>query len=203
MPQTRPILAAALLSLGIAQAARAADPAPAPAKPAATPAPAAKPSPTAMDLARTLATQETWKRGMDGLTQSVVGQFRGHPGSELSMPKDFQAKARTEIEALLPYEELVNIHARQLSAAYGEAEMKDLLAFYKSPLGQKTLKAMPEVQEKVAVETQQRIEPKLPQVMQKLAKDVKPPAGGAKAPSNPHGAAPAKAAPAKPAQPKK
>ncbi|WP_059439383.1 DUF2059 domain-containing protein, partial [Anaeromyxobacter sp. PSR-1] len=173
--------------------------APAPAKPAATPAapaaPAAKPSPAAMDLARTLATQETWKRGMDGLTQSVVGQFRGHPGSELSMPKDFPAKARTEIEALLPYEELVNIHARQLSAAYGEAELKDLLAFYKSPLGQKTLKAMPEVQEKVAIETQQRIEPKLPQVMQKLAKDVKPPAGGAKAP--------AKAAPAKPAQPKK
>jgi hypothetical protein len=53
------------------------------------------------------------------------------------------------------------------------------------------------VQAKVAMETQQRIEPKLPQGMQKLAKDVKPPAG-AKAPANPHGGT----APAKPAQPK-
>ncbi|ACG71316.1 conserved hypothetical protein [Anaeromyxobacter sp. K] len=201
MPQIRLFPAAALLSLALALPARAADPAPAPAKPAApaaAPAPAAKPSPAAMDLARTLATQETWKRGMDGLTQSLVGQFRGHPGSELSMPKDFQAKARTEVEALLPYEDLVNIHARQLSAAYTEQELKDLVAFYKSPLGQKALKAMPEVQEKVAMETQQRIEPKLPQVMQKLAKDVKPPAGGAKVPASPHGgAAPAKPAPKK------
>lgn len=185
MPQTRPLIAAALLSLALAAPARAADPAPAPSKPpAAAPAPAAKPSPVALELARMLATQETWKRGMDGLTQSVVSQFRGHPGSELGMPSNFQAKARTEVEALLPYEELVNIHARQLSASYGEPELKELVAFYRSPIGQKTLKTMPEVQEKVALETQKRIEPKLPQVMQKLVKDVKPPAGGtAKAPA--------------------
>ena len=157
-----------------------------------------KPSPAATELARALATPETWKRGMEGLTQSVVSQFRGHPGSELTMPANFQAKARAEVEALLPYEELVNIHARQLTVAYTDAELKDLNAFYKSPLGQKWLKAMPEVSEKVALETQQRIEPKLPQVMQKLAKDVKPPAGGAKAPASPHGgAAPAKPAPKK------
>lgn len=180
-------LAAALLALP----ARAADP-----KPAAAPAAAAAPAPkVASDLARVLATKEAWSQGVEGLSRMVQGQFAGHPGSSLTLPPGFDKKVRSEVEAILPYDKLVDIHAKQLAATYSEPEMNELLAHYRSPLGQKWLKEMPAVSQKIAAETQKQVDPKLGELMNKLAKDVKPPAekAGAKAPAK------KAAAPAKPA----
>lgn len=201
------LTAAALLAALTALPARAADPKPAGSMPAGHPpaghAPAAaeKPLPPASkagtELARVLATKESWNQGVDGLSKMVQSQFSGHPGSSLSLPPGFDKKVRAEVEAVLPYEALVDIHARQLSAAYTEPELNELLAHYRSPVGQKWLKTMPEVSQKIAMETQRQVDPKLGEVMKRLAKDVKPPAGSdAKAPA-------AKAAPAQKAAPAK
>lgn len=188
-------VAAALLAALTVSPAHAADPKPA--------APAAKPaapvSKAATDLAHVLATKEAWSQGVEGLSKMVQSQFSGHPGSSLSLPPGFDKKVRAEVEAVLPYETLVGIHARQLAAAYSEPELNDLLAHYRSPVGQKWLKEMPGVSEKIAMETQKQVDPKLGEVMKRLAKDVKPPAdGGAKADAK---AAPAKKAPAPAAKP--
>ncbi len=189
MLRVRSLTAAALLAALIALPARAADPKPAE-KPAAAPAPkAAAPAPAskaATDLARMLATKESWNQGVEGLSKMLQSQFSGHPGSSLSLPPGFDKKVRAEVEAALPYEALVDIHARQLNAAYTEPELNDLLAHYRSPVGQKWLKAMPGVSEKIAMETQKQVDPKLGEVMKRLAKDVKPPAGSGAAKSDPH-----------------
>lgn len=185
MLRARSLTAAALLAALIALPARAADPKPAEAKPAAAPAPAPA-SKAATDLARMLATKESWNQGVEGLSKMLQSQFSGHPGSSLSLPPGFDKKVRAEVEAALPYEALVDIHARQLNAAYTEPELNELLAHYRSPVGQKWLKAMPGVSEKIAMETQKHVDPKLGEVMKRLAKDVKPPAGSGTAKSDPH-----------------
>ncbi len=181
MLRARSLTAAALLAALIALPARAADPKPAEAKPAAAPA-----SKAATDLARMLATKESWSQGVDGLSKMLQSQFSGHPGSSLSLPPGFDKKVRGEVEAALPYEALVDIHARQLAAAYTEPELNDLLVHYRSPVGQKWLKTMPGVSEKIAMETQKQVDPKLGEVMKRLAKDVKPPAGSGAAKADPH-----------------
>ncbi len=182
MLRARSLTAAALLAALIALPARAADPKPAEAKPAAA-APASK---AATDLARILATKESWSQGVDGLSKMLQSQFSGHPGSSLSLPPGFDKKVRAEVEAAMPYEAMVDLHARQLAAAYTEPELNDLLAHYRSPVGQKWLKTMPGVSGKIAAETQKQVDPKLGEAMKRLAKDVKPPAGSGAAKSDPH-----------------
>lgn len=212
MLKVRPLISTlALLAALAALPARAADPKAADTKsmPAGHPAmpsghPAAAPekplppaSKTATELAKLLATREAWTQGVDGLTRMVMSQFQGHPGSSLQLPAGFEKKVHGEVEAILPYDTLVDMHARQLGAAYSEPELNELLAHYKSPTGQKWLKTMPVVAQKVAMDTQKQVDPKLGELMNRLSKEVKPPAG-AKTDGKSVGApAPAKKAPAK------
>jgi hypothetical protein len=148
--------------------------------PAAAAEPAA-PSAAAQELARLLVPKETWNAGMQQLADNVQRNLQRHPGANLQYPADFQSKARAEVDAALPYDDLVGMHAKQLSAAYSDAEMKDLSAFLKTPVGKKWLQEQPKVSERVAIETQQRFGQKMPEIMNKLGQLAKKPEAGSAA----------------------
>jgi hypothetical protein len=120
----------------------------------------------ATDLARLLVTKEMWAQGVQAVAQNVQSQFQGHPGAKLKIPVE---KARAEVEAALPYDELVQMHAKALAKNYSASELTELLAFHRTPTGKHWLTAQPAVFETVGAETQQRIEKKMPEIMQKLA----------------------------------
>jgi hypothetical protein len=201
MPSVRRVAVAALL-LALAAPALAANPAP-PAKPAESKPAAAAIKPGASDLARVLMPKKTWDDGLASLAKNVQAQMTMHPGgSKLQVPADMNKQIRAELDQALPYEALLEMHAQELSAAYTEPELKDLLAFYKTPVGQKSLTTMGTVSEKVSMRTQERIESKMPDIMKKVGSSVKAPAGK-KAPAG-HGAPAASSKPAaKPAAPAK
>jgi hypothetical protein len=170
--------------------------------------------PQAADLARLMVTKDDWSRAMDGLSRDTMAQLQGHPGSKMTLPAGFDKKVRGEMEKVLPYEDLVGMHAKELSASYSDKELEELVAFHKSPLGQKYLKAAPVEAEKVAGQTQQRFGKQMPDVMKRLTADLPHPdpkkeaAGHAQMPAG-HPAMPpadgkaapaAKPAPAKPAK---
>jgi uncharacterized protein len=152
----RSLLAVAALSLLVQLPARAAD------------APAA-------ELARLMVTRDDWTRGVEMVARDWQGELQGHPGGKLTLPQDFGAVARAEVEKVLPFEELVGMHARELSAAYSEKEIAELVVFFRSPLGQKYVKAAPQEVEKVAQLVQQRFVQKKPEVMQKLTSGLRHP----------------------------
>ena len=177
MSPARLAVALALACAALPAPAQEKKPAPAAAAPAAKPAPA-KPDakaagpakPAATELARLLMPKKTWSDGLDQLGQMVQMRMQMHvTSSSLEYPKDMPAKIRSELEGVLPYEELIGIHARELSAGFSDGELGDLLAFYRSPTGQKSLVKMGEVQNKVSLETQKRIEGKMPDIMKKLS----------------------------------
>jgi hypothetical protein len=170
-------LGIALLSLLVSAPALAAEEAKAAAAPAAA-APA--PAPTAVkagaaDLARLLVPKEGWSRSMAALAQDAQGRMQSHPGSQLTFPADFGSKVRGEVEKVLPYEDLIGMQARELSATYSEKELGELVAFFKAGTGQKFLKVMPEVGGKVEAATQQRFQQKMPDVMKTLTAGLKHP----------------------------
>src|SRR6266568_7318708 len=134
---------------------------------------AAEPKGTAADIARILVSKEVWANGITQLAQNVQGRFQSHPGSQLQYPADFPARVHGEVEAMLPYGDLIGLHAQALSASYTEPELKDLLAFFRSPIGQKWLKVSPAISEKVARETQERVEKQMPAAMERLGKLAK------------------------------
>jgi hypothetical protein len=125
---------------------------------------------TAADVARLTVPRETWAQGVQTIAQDAQGRLQSHPGKKLQYPPEFEKKVRAEVEAVLPYDELIGMHAKELSARFTEAELEGLLAFYRTPAGQKYLKVMPAVSESVSKQTEQRFQQKMPEVMQRLAK---------------------------------
>jgi uncharacterized protein len=136
----------------------------------------AAPKAQALELARVVVPQAEWSRGMDLIAQDAVARMQSHPGSRLELPADFAARARGEVDKVLPYAELIGMHARELSARYSEQELSELLSFYRTPLGQKALAVMPVVSERVGEQSQRRFEKAMPEVMQRLAHSLKKPA---------------------------
>ena len=132
---------------------------------------AAEPQGAAGDLARIVMPRKTWELGTKALADNVRRTLETpHQGAKMQYPADFEKKVQAEIEGALPYEELLSIHAKELSATYAEPELKDLVAFYRSPVGQKWLEKSGEVSQKVSVQTQQRIEGKMQGIMERLSK---------------------------------
>jgi hypothetical protein len=146
-----------------------------------------------------MVTKADWNTAMEQIAQGAQQQMQGHPGKELTVPADFQKKVRAEVDQVLPYEELVGLHAKELSGLYSEQEIVDLLAFHKSPLGQKYLKASPQEADKVAQAMQQRFGQKMPEIMKRLTATLPHPAPGKKMPAG-HPGMPAAPAPAPPSR---
>lgn len=132
---------------------------------------------SAEELARLLMPKKTWDEGLQSLARSVQARMQTHPGANLQYPPDFPKKVRAELDAVLPYETLVQMHTKQLGASYTEPELKELIAFYRSPTGQKSLQVMPQVSEKVSLETEQRVNAQLPKIMERLGAMAKTPGG--------------------------
>lgn len=147
--------------------------APAGAAPGAAAAPAAEPSATAKELARQLVTKETWAAGVQQLSGMVQQNLEGHPGAKLKYPADLSQRIRAEVEKALPYDDLIGMHAKELSATYTEPELKEVSAFFKTPSGKKWMEQSGKVSEKASLETQRRFEQKVPEIMGKMTQLAK------------------------------
>jgi hypothetical protein len=95
--------------------------------------------PLELQVARALFPRARWERLVATasleLTQQLVqasqGRFRLHP--------DFADRLRVEYERMAPYEELVSTQAHILDRQYTPAELRQLLAFYRTPVGKKSV----------------------------------------------------------------
>ena len=110
-------------------------------KPAAAQAPAAKPSPGAMLVAKQIVELKGVKQMMDPVAIGVVEKVKG-----VIMQQNFMfQKDINEVTVQLHKEfdsrsnELVDIAARAYATHFTEPELKQILTFYQSPVGQKMI----------------------------------------------------------------
>jgi hypothetical protein len=122
-------------------------------KPAAAQAPAAKPSPTALLLAKQIVELKGVKQMMDPVAVGVVEKVKS-----VIMQQNFMwQKDINEVTVQLHKEfdsrsgELVDSAARAYASHFTEPELKQILAFYQSPVGQKMI-----VEEPKAIEDSMR-----------------------------------------------
>lgn len=132
----------------------------------------------ASDAATASAEQLLELTGADRMTVPVHAQVRqmfaqrfaeaGGQGREAVL-ESYQARADALLERAVGWErlrpELVTLYA----GAFSEAELEQLVAFYRSPLGRKMLERLPELNMRSAQLTQARIEAVAPEVNQLLA----------------------------------
>jgi hypothetical protein len=114
-------------------------------KPAAAQAPAAKPSPTALLLAKQIVELKGVKQMMDPVAVGVVEKVKS-----VIMQQNFMwQKDINEVTVQLHKEfdsrsgELVDSAARAYASHFTEPELKQILAFYQSPVGQKMIVVEP------------------------------------------------------------
>jgi hypothetical protein len=143
--------AAAVLLMGTAQAQQApARPAPQGAAPAA---PAPEPTQSHLALAREFANLT----GILGLADPIIPQFSAQVRQRTVTRPELTKDLDQVLESLKPEIEqqkqlIVDATVRLYASSYTEAELKDLITFFKAPTGQKYLQATPRILDKLDFE---------------------------------------------------
>jgi hypothetical protein len=107
------------------------------------------------------------------------------PDSKKATLESYQAKANAALDKAIGWDKLKPEMVKLYTSNFTEQELKDLVKFYQSPLGQKIVQKMPQVTEQSAELTQTHLQEAAP-VVNKLLADMT-----------------AEIAPAKPAEPAK
>ena len=79
------------------------------------------------------------------------------------------AQANAALEQAIGWDKLKPDMIKLYTSNFNEQEMKDLIAFYESPLGKKVLEQMPSLTAQSAQLTQSKLESAVPKVNQLLA----------------------------------
>ena len=93
------------------------------------------------------------------------------PESKKGVLESYQAKANAELDKAVGWNKLKPDMVKLYTSNFSEQELKDLIAFYESPVGQKVLKQMPALTAQSAQITQAKLESAVPAV-NKLLTDM-------------------------------
>jgi hypothetical protein len=100
----------------------------------------------AAELAAAVLPQGQYKEMIDQIVAATVQGIEAELRQKgKSMPDGVEGRFRAEMEKLLPYQEMLDMQAGLLAKYYTLDEINQLGAFYRSPVGQKSLKVMPAV----------------------------------------------------------
>lgn len=66
------------------------------------------------------------------------------------------------------WDELLPEYVRLYRDAFSEAELRELIAFHKTPLGQKSIELMPRLMQEAAAISQKQIQPHLPELERRI-----------------------------------
>ena len=136
---------------------------------------------------------------VDKYTQTASAQAGITPEQKAAAQKA-RADAHALIHQQLGWDAVKNDFIQLYAEAFTEVDLKDLVAFYSSPLGQKLVEKQPAVTEKMGKLTQQKMMAVMPAAMQKIrATTQKPPTAASPATGSLVSPAPAPTAPAMPA----
>ncbi|MHA6493536.1 DUF2059 domain-containing protein [Pseudomonas borbori] len=93
------------------------------------------------------------------------------PQSKQALLESYQAKANVALNSAVGWDKLKPDMVKLYTRNFNEQELKDLIAFYESPLGQKVLQKMPTLTAESAQLTQSKLDNAVPQV-NKLLDDM-------------------------------
>ena len=93
------------------------------------------------------------------------------PESKKALLESYQAKANAALDKAVGWDKLKPDMVKLYTSNFNEQELKDLIAFYESPLGQKVLQKMPTLTAQSAQITQSKLEAAVPEV-NKLLTDM-------------------------------
>jgi hypothetical protein len=146
-------LATASLALTLAGSAALAQQ---PARPApAQPAPAPQISPSHLAVARDVVVLSGMTRTFDVIPPEMNEQIKKNMGGRPEVAKDLdQVIEGMKPEMELQKQQMVTTAARVYASRMSEADLKEIAAFFKSPIGKKYVETQPQILDSMVVEIQ-------------------------------------------------
>lgn len=113
----------------------------------------------AMEVTRLVLPAESYNQMVE---QMVEGMF-----AAVSPEAEKKTQLLKMMKEILPYEQVVKLNAELYGKHFSIEELKDLLAFYKTPTGKKLAKVLPVISGEAARTTAQWLPERLPAAMKK------------------------------------
>ena len=128
----------------------------------------------ALELSKIMFTPESYKDMLDKMITAMAA----------NTPKDgklgptFWKRLRTEMDHLIPYQDMMDEEMSMLVKYYTADEIDQLAAFYMSPVGRKAIKVMPEMMADVMGSMQTRLTERLPATIKRIESEEEKPEDG-------------------------
>ena len=103
------------------------------------------------------------------MTQQMIAAMSGELRKQQeNLPADFEKRMQDVMAEVLPYDDLLAWAAEIYATRFPVDELHAITAFYKTPVGQKTIKLMPELQGEIGRKVAALMPQKLPAAMKKF-----------------------------------
>ena len=123
----------------------------------------------ARELAMLVLPQDSWNKIQAGAAQSVMMQIATEDQrAGKSVPADLAPRVRKAMDGVFSYSEMIDLQTGLLVKYYSASELDQLLRFYRSPVGKKTIRVMPEIQQDVMGIVMSKLSGAMPKMMKEL-----------------------------------
>lgn len=119
----------------------------------------------ALELTRLTVPEDNYNAMIDQMMTSMVASMTGASGQTIDAPT--LEKLKLVVRECVPYDEMLQWNAEIYGARFTSAELGDLIAFYKTPTGQKAAALMPEISAEVGTKLGPVLMQRMPAAMKK------------------------------------
>ncbi len=95
--------------------------------------------PLHVQLARAVFPREKWQSFLTEASAELTRQIADTGKGQIELEPGFADRLREKYETLVPYEEMLHYQARLLGSQYSRSELRQLLTFYRTKLGRKSV----------------------------------------------------------------
>lgn len=132
----------------------------------------------ALELVKMVVPHETYDQMMEQMVSAMSEQFR-NAGEKL--PADFDKKIQAAVNDVMSYDDVLGWTADIYAARFTVDELKEIEKFYRTPVGKKVMKLLPELGAEVGKKIAGILPERMPAALKKhgLMPDEDPPAAEA------------------------
>lgn len=120
-----------------------------------------------IELTRVKQIIEQLKGQVKQIEHQLLGQFE-IPEGKKEIFVDYQNKLNDKVFEIMSYDEMEKEYLDLFTSTYTTAELKGLVAFYKSPVGKSMIEKQPQIIEKAMMMSQRRMQVLIPE-LQKIS----------------------------------
>ena len=118
------------------------------------------------DLVQMVTPLETYQAMISQMTKQMLASMQQAGGK--APPPDAETKMGKAVMEALPYDDLSNWTVEIYAARFSTEEIKQLIAFYKTPVGKKAAKMIPEISGEVGKKLGPIMMQRMPAAMKKV-----------------------------------